>query len=72
MPPTIATLALGRFLRTLAAQLHRVEVSPEYKRGYCDALAGVASLAGLHDAYLPRATVAGAELPKGYDLEVRQ
>ena len=72
MPPTIATLALGRFLRTLAIQLTRNDTSAEYARGYRDALAGVAMLAGLHDGYLHHATVAGAELPKGYDLEVRQ
>ena len=68
---TWPTLAIGRFLRTLAVQLHQNEVSAEYRRGYLDALGALAMLTGVHDGYLQRATIAHEKLPTGYELETR-
>ena len=75
MRPTIPALELQRGIRTMAVQLTRNEVSAEYARGYLDALLALSSLAGLHDGYLQRATVAPAELctlqPAGCEIAVR-
>ena len=71
MPPTIATLALGRFLRTLAIQLTRNDTSAEYRRGYLDALGALAMLTGIGDGYLHQATAVAHAAPAVYDLEVR-
>ena len=71
MPPTIATLALGRFLRTLAIQLTRNDTSAEYRRGYLDALGALAMLTGVGDGYLHHATVAAEFQPAGCEIEVR-
>ena len=53
-------------MRTLAVQLHQVDTSAEYRRGYLDALGALAMLTGVHDGYLQR-----EKLPTGYELETR-
>ena len=68
---TWPTLAIGRFLRTLAVQLHQVDTSAEYKRGYLDALGAIGMLCGVNDSSLHRATIAREKLPAGYELETR-